>query len=114
MPPSSSWTCPPAMSLCCGASDHRCLVCASMTHRVSKVGRLPFSFARHAENWTKLLRRVRTCVPQIKCRAELYTVCLPSDVRFHGLKQGIDEQSHSPLCKVKLSDRGLEVVCSVL
>lgn len=39
---SSSWTCPPAMSLCCGARDHHYLACVSMTHRVSKVGCFPF------------------------------------------------------------------------
>lgn len=35
---SSSWTCPPVMSLCCGARDHHCLACVSMMHRFSKVG----------------------------------------------------------------------------
>lgn len=50
-PRSSSWTCPPAMSLCCGARDHPCLACASTMHRVSKVG--CFSFTHSSSGATE-------------------------------------------------------------
>lgn len=118
---SSSWTWPPAMSLCFEARDHRYLACVSMMHRVSKVG----CFASFMPHSSVLLNpdRESSClsfkteplcnecpgfflsfIPQsVQCDVFTY---MPIGVRFHGIKAHTDQQwqtlwNHSGLHSVK-------------